>query len=133
VNAALASILVGDGTDTTGGGLTAALSHAIGHHYEAHNGAIDAILLPHVLDRIPPSGEARTWIAEGLGCAPVDTRARLEDALVTSGVHRRLRDVGVQLGDVAGLADEATADFSYRRSAHQPDRATITEVILAAW
>ncbi len=133
VDAALASILAGDGTDTTGGGLTAALSHTIGHHHQAHNGAIDAILLPHVLDRIPPSREARTWIADGLGCAPVHMRARLEDILVASGGPRRLRNVGVQLDDVAELADEATGDFSYRRGAQQPDRATIADVIRSAW
>jgi alcohol dehydrogenase len=133
VDAALASILIGDGTDTTGGGLTAALSHTIGHHYAAHNGAVDAILLPHVLERIPPSREARTRIADGLGCAVGDMRARLDDTLASSGVPGRLRDVGVQLDDVAALTDEVTSDFSYRRSAQRPDRASIVDVIRSAW
>jgi alcohol dehydrogenase class IV len=133
VDAALASILVGDGTDTTGGGLTAALSHTIGHHYDAHNGTIDAILLPHVLDRIPPSPPARTRIAEGLGCAPAEVTARLCDVLGVSGAPRRLRDVGVQVGDVDGLADEATSDFSYRRAAHQLDVHTVADVLRTAW
>lgn len=133
VDAALASILVGDGTDTTGGGLTAALSHTIGHHYDAHNGTIDAILLPHVLDRIPLSPPARTRVAEGLGCPPAQVTARLSDVLATSGAPRRLRDVGVDLGDVDRLADEATSDFSYRRGAHQPDTQIVAAVIRSAW
>ena len=133
IDAALAAILVGDGTDTTGGGLTAALSHTIGHHYDAHNGAIDAILLPHVLDEIPPERSAQEKIAEGLGCGPAQLDVRLREVLNPSGRGGRLRDVGVQLGEIAGLAAEAAGDFAYRRAARRLDETAVTDVLRAAW
>lgn len=133
VDAALASILVGDGTDTTGGGLTAALSHTIGHHYHAHNGTIDAIMLPHVLDAITPTPPAWSLIADSLGGQPVDAGARLRDLLASSGAPRTLREVGVQLADADGLAEEATSDFSYRRSQNKFDTTMVADVIRAAW
>jgi alcohol dehydrogenase class IV len=133
VDAALASILVGDGTDTTGGGLTAALSHTVGHHFNAHNGTIDAILLPHVLERtvfLPP---ARTQVAEGLGCEPAAVPSRLREVLAASGAVSRLRDVGVRDGEIDSLAAEATTDFSYRRGAHQLDAHAVRDLLRSAW
>lgn len=133
VDAALSSILVGDGTDTTGGGLTAALSHTIGHHYHAHNGSIDAILLPHALDAISPTPSAWSLIADSLGGQPAEASARLRDLLASSGAPRALREVGVQLADAHGLAEEATSDFSYRRSQSKLDTSMVADVIRAAW
>jgi alcohol dehydrogenase class IV len=133
VDAALAGILAGEGTDTTGGGLTAALSHTIGHHHNAHNGTIDAILLPHVLDAVPPTPSARSLIADGLGCRPTEVNAQLENILGSAGAPRRLREVGVRLPAADELAEEATTDFSYRRGRHHPDTTTIADVIRAAW
>ena len=133
VDAALASILVGDGTDATGGGLTAALSHTIGHHHEVHNGIIDAILLPVVLDRTPPSAQARTRIAESVGCAPALLSTRLAALLARADVPRRLRDVGVPLDAVDRLAEEATNDFSYRQVARRLDTRVVAEILRAAW
>jgi alcohol dehydrogenase class IV len=133
MEAALASILVGDGTDTTGGGLTAALSHTIGHHYRAHNGTIDAILLPHVLDAVPPSPSAWARIADGLGCVPASAADRLRELLAAAGTPDRLRDVGVQPGDVDGLAAEATGDFSYRRVAGRIEPAAVADLLRQAW
>ncbi|XVQ16095.1 iron-containing alcohol dehydrogenase family protein [Spirillospora sp. CA-255316] len=131
--AALAGIMAGDGTDTTGGGLTAALSHAIGHHYDAHNGIIDAILLPRVLEAMPLSRPALIHIAEGLGCAPEQAFSRLRDVPAAVGAPGRLRDVGVQLDDIGGLADEATTDFSYLRAAHQPGVDAVRDLLSSVW
>jgi len=133
VETALASILVGDGTDTTGGGLTAALSHTIGHHYHAHNGTIDAVLLPHVLHRVCPSPSERGCMAQGLGCDPDEVTARLNDVLAASGTPQRLRDIGVQLEDIDRLADEAATDFSFLRGGRQPDASALAGVLAAAW
>ncbi|CAO5183856.1 hypothetical protein FAIPA1_540005 [Frankia sp. AiPs1] len=133
VDAALAAILVGEGTDTTGGGLTAAFSHTIGHHYGARNGAVDAILLPHVLDRLPPEPPAREAIADGLGCARRDLGTRLREVLAVPGAPGRLRDVGVRLEDLRGLAEEAGGDFSYRRAAGRLDTDDVVDIMRAAW
>jgi alcohol dehydrogenase class IV len=133
VDAALAAILVGDGTDTAGGGLTAALSHTIGHRYDAHNGAIDATLLPHVLERMPPGPAAWALIADGLTCAPSQLGARLDEVLSACGAPDRLRDLGVQFDDIQGLAAEASSDFAYRRAAHQLDTDDVADLLRAAW
>lgn len=133
VESALTSILVGDGTDATGGGLTAALSHTIGHHYAAHNGAIDAILLPHVLEVRPPPPASREMIARALECRPADIGSRLKDVFDSAGAPRALRAVGVRLADADALAAEATGDFSYRRIPHPPEPAAVADVIRAAW
>lgn len=133
VESALVSILVGDGTDATGGGLTAALSHTIGHHYAAHNGTIDAILLPHVLEVRPPPPFSREMIAQALECPPADIGPRLREVFDSAGAPRGLRAVGVRLGDADALATEATSDFSYRRIPHPPAPAAVADVIRAAW
>jgi len=133
VESALVSILVGDGTDATGGGLTAALSHTIGHHCSAHNGTIDAILLPHVLELCPPPPTARALIAQALECPPTDIGPRLKEVFDSAGTPTALRAVGVRLHDADALAAEATSDFSYRRIPHPPPPAAVADVIRAAW
>ena len=133
VEAALASILVGDGTDTTGGGLTAALSHTIGHRYSAHNGEIDAILLPHVMLMTSLTAEAEGNIARALNCTPAQIEARLNDVLHASGAPTRLRDIGVGFDDIAHVVAEAPTDFAYPRGADQPDPAELRDLLGRAW
>jgi len=133
VESALVSILVGDGTDATGGGLTAALSHTIGHHYAAHNGTIDAILLPQVLEACPPPAASRAMIAQALECSPTEIGPRLRDVFDSAGTPRALRAVGVAFADADALAAEASNDFSYRRIPHPPAPAEVTDIIRAAW
>ena len=133
VESALVSILVGDGTDATGGGLTAALSHTIGHHYSAHNGTIDAILLPHVLELCPPLPASRALIARALECPPTDIGPRLKEVFDSAGTPKALRAVGVRLPDADALAAEATSDFSYRRIPQPPPPAAVADVLRAAW
>jgi alcohol dehydrogenase class IV len=133
VESALVSILVGDGTDTTGGGLTAALSHTIGHHYAAHNGTIDAILLPHVLEASPPPPATRAMIAQALECSTTEIARRLRHVFDSAGTPRALRAVGVRYADADALAAEATNDFSYRRIPHPPATAAVADIIRAAW
>lgn len=133
IDTALAAILVGDGTDTAGGGLTAALSHTIGHHYDAHNGAIDAALLPHVLERMPPATAVRALIADGLTCAPSQLGGRLREVLSCSGAPERLRDLGMRFDQIGALAGEASSDFAYRRAAHQLDTDDVADLLRAAW
>ncbi|HSW15608.1 MAG TPA: iron-containing alcohol dehydrogenase family protein, partial [Ramlibacter sp.] len=45
----MAGVMCGQGTDHTAAGITTVLGHAIGARYEKENGAINAIVLPHVL------------------------------------------------------------------------------------
>jgi alcohol dehydrogenase class IV len=133
VDAALASIMVGDATDTTGGGLTAALSHTIGHHHAAANGIVDAILLPHVFTALPPAREPAALIAGALDCSPVQTPTRLSAMFGAIGVPTRLRDIGTDRDDLDNLAAEATADFAYRGRTPRPDVSVLRDILHVAW
>jgi alcohol dehydrogenase class IV len=133
MDATLTSLLVGEGTDATGGGLTAALSHTIGHQYGAHNGTVDAVLLPHVLQHVPPGPSAARAISDGLGCAPSHMIDRLKELFVAAGALGRLRDLGVQRDDLEKLADDATKDFAYGRGALRPAAGTVTSILSSAW
>ena len=115
VELALLALLSGDGTDSSGGGLTAALSHSVGHHMNVHNGVVDAIVLPHVLrlvNRRDPS--VLTSIVELLGVAPPHVADAAEAVLVLLSKPRRLREIGVLERDVPMFARAAMDDFASR-------------------
>ncbi|AWK73907.1 hypothetical protein CBI38_22435 [Rhodococcus oxybenzonivorans] len=105
------ALLVGDGTDSAGGGLTAALSHTIGHQVHVHNGVVDAIVLPHVLDlviRRDPS--AVSALKDVFGSVPASVAA--EKLLADLSKPRRLSEIGVAPTDLTDLARAAMSDFA---------------------
>ncbi|MFJ8001316.1 iron-containing alcohol dehydrogenase family protein [Streptomyces sp. NPDC096310] len=115
VELALLAVLVGDGTDSSGGGLTAALSHSVGHRVQAHNGVVDALLLPHVLrlvTRRDPSALAS--IAELLAVVPMDVTQAVEEILAPLSKLRTLRELGVLEDDLPLLVGAAMDDFASR-------------------
>ena len=59
MRAALAALLVGSVHDLSGGGLTAALSHTLGHSVSQHNGLIDAVVLLDVLAHMAHAAPGR--------------------------------------------------------------------------
>lgn len=115
VELALLALLAGDGTDSSGGGATAALSHSIGHHLNVHNGVVDAAVLPHVLRLLNQrDSSALTSIAEVFGVAPRDAGDAAEAMLAGLSKPRRLREIGVRDTDVPVFARAAMTDFASR-------------------
>jgi alcohol dehydrogenase class IV len=138
----LAAILSGQGTDHTAAGITTVLGHAIGARYELDNGAINAIVLPHVLRfnaDAAAAGMVKVAAALGLprGDAPstlqgiVDAVSAVADAL---GLERRLRDVGVPRDALPGIAKNSMGDWFLRGNPRPVREASELQVILEqAW
>ena len=134
MDATLAGLLVGEGTDISGGGVTAALSHTIGHHYDAHNGVVDAALLPHVLDHVRPGPETMKRLSTALGCDLAGVTPTLRDLLAVPAGSARLRDLGVPLRDIDSLARAATTDAAYASlNLPRPEHDTLVDILRAAW
>lgn len=131
---AFAALLGGWGTDTAGGGLTAALTHTIGHHHHVHNGKVDAVLLPHVLKFIrthAESGFAR--LSRVFGCEPSQVSSELSNFLADSGAPARLHDLGIRPEDFPDLAEASLLDFSASNSLRVATTADIVEILDRAW
>ncbi len=134
VRVALAALLVGSGTDLTGGGLTAALSHTLGHSVRQHNGLVDAVLLPHVLAHMAEASPGRlAGLAKVLDCRVTDL------ASVTSGIFAglsapaRLRDLGVPEDLLPAVAEEAMDDFAIQTSGCAASPGILRGILEAAW
>ncbi|RHW26267.1 iron-containing alcohol dehydrogenase [Nocardioides immobilis] len=133
MQAALVSILVGEGTDAAGGGLTAALSHTLGHQLGVHNGLADAALLPYVLEHVPPAPSALELVADALSCATDQVVDRVRELLAAAAAPVRLRDLGLRREGLEDLAREATQDFAYARGPDRPAPRTVVDILNAAW
>ncbi|MGW6332959.1 iron-containing alcohol dehydrogenase [Nocardia rhamnosiphila] len=130
VELVLLALMVGDGTDSTGGGLTAALSHTIGHRIHAHNGVVDAIVLPHVLELVARRDPAcLSSIAEVLGCPATAVATTSEALLAGLSMPRRLGEIGVTARDLASLARAAMDDFAASGTTFRADEADLERVL----
>lgn len=130
----LVAAVVGDATDATGGALTAAIAHTVGHVTGGHNGPVDAVVLPHALQlsvqRDPASLDR---LAAVLGCAPaavplVCTRL-LEGIVPVDG----LAEMGVSREDIPAFAATALKDPAARGTTFQPAVEDLEDVLLAAF
>lgn len=132
---ALAALLVGSGTDTAGGGATAALSHTIGHRYPGlHNGQVDAVLLPHVLDvAVAKVPEHTATLAEIMRVDVAEMPARVRKFLTSVALATRLRDLGIVGDDLAEIAAAAVDDFAATGSPFPTTRMRLVELLQAAW
>lgn len=133
---ATAAILCGRGTDQTGGGLSSALAHAIGHRIHVSNGIVNAIVLPHTMRFNAPATQWTTpRIADSLrGRTSSTATDMLENLLARLPIPRRLRDIGVVEGDLDVIAQAAMGDFFVTRSArrvHSVDE--VRGILAAAW
>jgi alcohol dehydrogenase class IV len=110
---ALAGILSGSGTETSGGGLCAAISHVLGHYLHVHNGIVDAIVLPYVIEHVErqvPVHQVRRLSAV-LGSGPTGApSSRLRTFLASLPIPRRLRDVGLSAALIPDLARDVLTD-----------------------
>jgi alcohol dehydrogenase class IV len=138
----LAAILSGQGTDYTAAGITTVLGHAIGARYELDNGAVNAIVLPHVLRfnaDAAPAGMAK--VAAALGLSRNDAESPLPGivAAVTAicdalGLARRLRDVKVPREALPEIAKASMGDWFLRGNPRPVrDASQLLEILEQAW
>lgn len=135
VTLGLAALLIGSGTDTAGGGAAAALSHVIGHQYKGlHNGYVDAVLLPHVLDvavREVPERAGR--VAEAMSILLEDLPSRTSELLACCAPASRLRDLGLTRSSLPEIVADALDDFAQGGAPFHVTDKLLQEILLAAW
>lgn len=139
----LAAILCGRGTEQAGGGLGSVLAHAIGSHSSVANGIVNAIVLPHVL-RFNLSETAtrldmvRDVLYRGFernSKAPAPTGVVVVESLLRQlAVPHRLRDIGIALNDLPGIANNATSDwFITRNNPRASSYESVLTILEACW
>lgn len=131
---AVAALLVGAGTDTTGGGMAAALSHTLGHYVGRHNGIVDAIVLPHVLDhmtRLAP--ERLRSLSHVLGCRAEDTPEIVRRVVAGAGVPSRLRELSVARAVLDEVAEHAMHDYAVWTSGCEVTPTLLKAILGDAW
>lgn len=138
----LAGILCGQGTDHTGAGITTVVGHAIGARHGLENGAVNAVMLPHVL-RFNAAhakvGLQKVGAALGL---PAQDDGSLLEALVervsaafdAHGLPKRLRDLGVTREVLPEIAHHAMGDWFLRGNPRRvQDAAEMQQLLELAW
>ncbi len=133
----LAALMSGLGSDHTDGGLARALSHAVGPRSAAHNGIVEALLLPHVI-RFNGSASAHriVQLAEILGLSehtPDAVIGKVQRQLEVFDVPTRLRDIGVLQSDLVEAADHALDDWTLTSAPRVPDRVHALSLLSNAW
>ncbi|MET4577378.1 iron-containing alcohol dehydrogenase family protein [Ottowia thiooxydans] len=137
-----ASILCGQGTDLTGGGVVTAVSHSLGPESDVANGIINAILLPHAMrfnaQVVPHRYERivaplRFWVPAVQQSAAESAIAAVEALLRTLGTPSTLRDTGVKPERFESLAAHAMNDWSLKNNPRQVQDADIVALLRAAW
>ncbi|MCD2147418.1 iron-containing alcohol dehydrogenase [Gordonia paraffinivorans] len=122
-------------------GATHAMSHPVGGHCDAPHGAINAVLLPHVIRYnaevcadgfvdlaeaigVPADGDART-VADRLADAVSGLGARV-------GMPESLQPLGVRSEDLDRLTTHALADSCMTTNPRRPESAAIRDLYAAA-
>ena len=136
---ALAAVLCGRGTEQAGGGLASVLAHAIGHRSDVSNGIVNAIVLPHVLRfNMPEIQETAARIGESIGGSQQASFeacvASLEGLLGKIDIPHRLRDIGLERGDLPHIAEAAMGDWFIKRNPRRvADKNDVLSILEAAW
>ena len=138
VELVLAAILCGQGTDHSGMGVTTVLSHAIGARHDLENGALNAIVLPHVLRfnaETAPGGLAKVASALDMpGANATDTIDAVAALLRDLGVPSSLRDAGVPHDDLPAIADLGMQDWFLRGNPRRVSEASeLLQLLQIAW
>ncbi|HLU50089.1 MAG TPA: iron-containing alcohol dehydrogenase, partial [Planctomycetota bacterium] len=141
-DALLSAAMMGGIGFEKGLGATHSLSHAIGAlHPDAHHGALNGVLLPHVLrfNRESMNPDAIDAIARAMkidarGTAAVDEAARLVESIARSlELPSRLRDLGVPAGIRGEAIDRALDDHCHKTNPRPCDTASFGEIWDAAY
>ncbi len=115
-----------------------AIGHVIGPRFHLQHGVSHAMLLAPALRRLLPviGGDAR-YVLEALGCAADgsvdDAAAALRSLLNKLPLPQRLRDVGVQADDIAGIAEGTVRDYMMANLAAPMAQADVESMLLEAW
>lgn len=134
VQLSLAAASAGDGAESAGAGLAAAISHTLGHRARVQNGELDALILPHVLDFLSPIDADRlALLAHALDCSPSAVRNSLVGLFESSGVARRLRHYSVDSAELPEAARDAMTDFAIESSPRSVHETDALAVLRAAW
>ncbi|WP_439033053.1 iron-containing alcohol dehydrogenase [Gordonia terrae] len=122
-------------------GATHAMSHPVGGHCDAPHGAINSVLLPHVIRyNAHVCADGFVDLADAIG---VDTRGdartvadRLADAIAglgeRVGMPSTLAPLGVRTGDLDQLTAHALADSCMMTNPRRPETAGIRELYAEA-
>jgi len=134
----LASLQAGLAFSNASLGLVHAMSHALGGLLDLPHGECNAILLDHVVEfnfeasPLRYMEVARAIGVEVEGRTPDETRRALVEAIRARkravGIERSLREVGVEPGEVARLAENALRDACVVTNPRQPCRRDIEVV-----
>jgi alcohol dehydrogenase class IV len=137
----LAAMLCGQGTDYTGAGVTTVLGHAIGARFDAENGIVNAILLPHVLRFNAEAAQtglqdvAAAWDVSSSQQDPLTTVTQSVEALFLAvGAPRQLREVGVPREALGEIAAHAMGDWFLRGNPRSiQETSELEQILTKAW
>jgi alcohol dehydrogenase class IV len=138
----LAGILCGQGTDHTGAGITTVVGHAIGARHRLENGAVNAVMLPHVLRFNAAHAEVGlTKVGAALGLHHSAPGTLLEGlirsvsaAFDALGLASRLRDLGVRRDMLPDIARHAMGDWFLKGNPRPVrDAAEMQQLLELAW
>jgi alcohol dehydrogenase class IV len=138
----LASLMVGQGTDATAGGVAAAIGHCVGARFGVANGLVNAIMLPHTVrfnasvigNQLADAAEV-LGVAEaemGDGASPAVSRA-CAGFFASLGLPARLRDIGVDREAIPAVADVSSRDWFYTQNPRPVAREDCIAILEAAW
>lgn len=132
VELALAAVMVGEGAELADVGVTAALSHVIGHRFGVANGDVDALLLPVVLRFHIDHGFPVDARLRRVGLPSADALGDLLDRSWSSTSVGGLRGCGVALEHTASIAAAALRDYASSRSPVPATVDDLTRILLSA-
>ena len=124
-------------------GATHAISHQIGGLTDLPHGLLNAILLPHVMEfnaTVAAGRLAEVASAMGLRTGLMTPREAADAAIETvrafggkAGLPATLREVGVQLGQLEGVARNALGDAYIVTNPRTVSEADVLAICRAAW
>lgn len=136
----VAALLCGQGTNYKGGGLAQTIAHSVTKRSTAHNGEVEALLLPHTIKFTSPSTDRRLdQIVSDLGIAATagsgtELLANLVNRLLAEcKTPTTLREVGVEREDLDVIAQEALDDWFISRVPRPPTFSDLTKLLNEAW
>lgn len=132
------ALLAGQGSDHAGTGLAQALSHTVGPRSTAGNGVVEALLLPHTMRfNLGVTDGALSRIAQLLGgdsaAEPTEAIASVARLLSAAQIPPRLRDVGIDRGDLLDIVDYALGDWAITAAPRPADREGLLTILDQAW
>lgn len=121
---------------STGLGTAHAIAHALSARHGTPHGVALAAVLPSVAAlnlREREAASDRAAAAAGLAGGGRELAAALTALCERAGLHPRLRELGVEPGDLGPLADAALSDVVVRNAPRVPSRGELVELLRGAY